>query len=102
MFQRWLWQVGVLQRAFPNSILRLDARICTLDEVDVHRLLSCRELRDVLSAPRAGLTGSSGKQWPLWAGYMAAACSWCRGMHLSCSCWRQRPLRSQKRYWNGL
>ena len=50
-FQRWLWQVGVLQRAFPNSTLRLDGVVEAADEVEVHRLLSCRELKNVTIYP---------------------------------------------------
>ena len=45
--QCWLRQVGILQHAFPNSTLRLDSVICATDEVDVHHLLSCTELRGV-------------------------------------------------------
>ena len=46
-FQCWLRQVGILQRAFPNSTLRLDRMIFTTAEVDVHNLLSCTELSSV-------------------------------------------------------
>ena len=46
-FQRWLWQVGILQRAFPNSTLRLDNVVDTADGAGIHHLLSCTELRGV-------------------------------------------------------
>ena len=46
-FQYWQRQVGIIQRAFPNSTLRLDWKVWTVAEVDVHRLLSCTELRRV-------------------------------------------------------
>ena len=85
-FKRWLWQVGILQRAFPNSILKLDDVVYTTDEVDIHRLLSCTELRVSQSAPgvrHAGMAGISGPHLPLWAGSMAAACS---------SMWRSQAL----------
>ena len=50
-FQHWLWQVGVLQRAFPNSILKLDDVVLTQDDADYHHLLSCTELRSVNFCP---------------------------------------------------
>ena len=46
-FQHWLWQVGVLQRSFPNSILKLDDVVRTAPEHNIRHLLSCTELRDV-------------------------------------------------------
>ena len=50
-FQHWLWQVGILQRAFPNSTLRLDKVYYTEDDADYHHLLSCSELRSVTFCP---------------------------------------------------
>ena len=61
-FQRWLWQVGVLQRAFPSSTLNLNAVVDTADEVDIHRLLSCTELRDITIYP-APAPGGRGRQF---------------------------------------
>ena len=52
--QHWLRQVGVLQRAFPNSILKLDNVVRTSHERNIHRLLNCTELRAVICCPRAG------------------------------------------------
>ena len=46
-FQRWLWQVGVLQRTFPNSTLEMDDVVRTAHEHNIHDLLSCTELRSV-------------------------------------------------------
>ena len=51
-FQRWLWQVGVLQRAFPNSTLKLDNVVYTAQEVDIAQMLNCTELRDVAIRPK--------------------------------------------------
>ena len=46
--QHWLWQVGVLQRAFPNSTLKLTDVVNTADEGNIDHLLSCTELRGVI------------------------------------------------------
>ena len=61
--QRWLWQVGVLQRAFPNSTLKLDNVVCTASEHDIHHLLSCTELRDVTICPTIMLGESYRQLW---------------------------------------
>eukprot|EP00891_Asterochloris_glomerata_P004879 jgi/Astpho2/4879/Aster-05813 len=49
--QCWLWQVGILQRAFPNSTLRMDNVVRTADAASIHQLLNCTELRDVTICP---------------------------------------------------
>ena len=46
-FQHWLWQVGVLQRAFPDSTLEMDDVVRTAHEHNIHDPLSCTELRGV-------------------------------------------------------
>ena len=69
---------GVLQRAFPNSTLKLDDFTSTAgdaDTADIHHLLRCTELRSITFCLHPRVTISSGKPSPLWARYMAAACS---------------------------
>ena len=62
-FQRWLWQVGVLQRAFPNSTLKLDDVVHTSDEVDILQLLNCTELRSVTICPMPAPDGRGRQFW---------------------------------------
>ena len=43
--------MGILQRAFPNSTLRMDNVVRTADAASIHQLLNCTELRDVTICP---------------------------------------------------
>ena len=61
-FQHWLWQVGVLQRAFPNSALELDNVVRTADAANINRLLNCTELRNVTICPTSKPVRRA-KQW---------------------------------------
>ena len=43
--------MGILQRAFPSSTLRLDNVARTADAASIHHLLNCTELRDLTICP---------------------------------------------------
>ena len=62
-FQRWLRQVGMLQRAFPNSTLRLNHVIRTADAGNIRRLLSCTELRGITIHPTPVPAGRARQVW---------------------------------------
>ena len=55
--------MGVLQRAFPNSTLRLNSVVGTADEEDVLQLLSCTELRGVKICPTPAPGGRDRQLW---------------------------------------
>ena len=61
--QHWLWQVGVLQRAFLNSTLKLNDVVQTADEANIHHLLSCTELRGVTISPTPAPGGRDRQLW---------------------------------------
>ena len=63
-FHRWLWQVGILQRAFPNSTLKLDSAVYTDEAAHIHHLLTCTELRGLTFW--AASDSSYRRQGPFW------------------------------------
>ena len=66
-FQHWVSQVGILQRAFPNSTLRLNNVVGTADEATIHHLLSCTELRGVTVSPTFTPGGRNRQFWQVIA-----------------------------------